>query len=448
MAPKSSTEETKEFKIAPAKGKLGVMICGMGAVATTFMAGVEAVRKGIAQPIGSLTQMGTIRLGKRTEGRSPKIKEFVPLADLNDIVFTAWDIFEEDAYEAAMHAAVLEKDLLNQIKPFMTSIKPRKAVFDRNYVKMLDGQHVKKGKNKLDLANQLREDIKAFKKESGAERLVMIWCGSTEIYLQPSAVHASLKAFEEGMEKNDENIAPSMIYAYAALSEGVPFANGAPNLTVDLPVMMELSKKNHAPIAGKDFKTGQTLMKTILAPGFKARMLGLSGWFSTNILGNRDGEVLEDPGSFKTKEESKLSVLDQILQPELYPQLYKDFYHKVRINYYPPRGDNKEGWDNIDIFGWLGYPMQIKVDFLCRDSILAAPIALDLVLFLDLAKRCEELSGLGVQEWLSFYLKSPMTAPGLYPEHDLFIQLMKLKNTLRYLRGEQLITHLGLEYYD
>jgi myo-inositol-1-phosphate synthase len=392
--------------------------------------------------------MGTIRLGKRTEGRSPKIKEFVQLADLNDIVFTAWDIFEEDAYEAAIHAAVLEKDLLNQIKPFMTSIKPRKAVFDRNYVKKLDGHHVKKGKNKLDLANQLREDIRAFKKESGAERLVMIWCGSTEIYLQPSAVHSSLKAFEEGMEKNDENIAPSMIYAYAALSEGVPFANGAPNLTVDIPVMMELSKKNNAPIAGKDFKTGQTLMKTILAPGFKARMLGLSGWFSTNILGNRDGEVLEDPGSFKTKEESKLSVLDQILQPELYPQLYKDFYHKVRINYYPPRGDNKEGWDNIDIFGWLGYPMQIKVDFLCRDSILAAPIALDLVLFLDLAKRCNELSGIGVQEWLSFYLKSPMTAPGLYPEHDLFIQSMKLKNTLRYLKGEQLITHLGLEYYD
>ena len=334
MAPKSSSEETREIKIAPAKGKLGVMICGMGAVATTFMAGVEAVRKGIAEPVGSLTQMGTIRLGKRTEGRSPKIKEFVQLADLNDIVFTAWDIFEEDAYEAAMHAAVLEKDLLNQIKPFMTSIKPRKAVFDRNYVKMLDGQHVKKGKNKFDLANQLREDIRAFKKESGADRLVMIWCGSTEIYLQPSAVHSSLKAFEEGMEKNDENIAPSMIYAYAALSEGVPFANGAPNLTVDIPVMMELSKKNNAHIAGKDFKTGQTLMKTILAPGFKARMLGLSGWFSTNILGNRDGEVLEDPGSFKTKEESKLSVLDQILQPELYPQLYKDFYHKVRINYY------------------------------------------------------------------------------------------------------------------
>ncbi len=452
MAPKSSSEETREetreVKIAPAKGKLGVMICGMGAVATTFMAGVEAVRKGIAEPVGSLTQMGTIRLGKRTEGRSPKIKEFVQLADLNDIVFTAWDIFEEDAYEAAIHAAVLEKDLLNQIKPFMTSIKPRKAVFDRNYVKKLDGHHVKKGKNKLDLANQLREDIRAFKKESGADRLVMIWCGSTEIYLQPSAVHSSLKAFEEGMEKNDENIAPSMIYAYAALSEGVPFANGAPNLTVDIPVMMELSKKNNAPIAGKDFKTGQTLMKTILAPGFKARMLGLSGWFSTNILGNRDGEVLEDPGSFKTKEESKLSVLDQILQPELYPQLYKDFYHKVRINYYPPRGDNKEGWDNIDIFGWLGYPMQIKVDFLCRDSILAAPIALDLVLFLDLAKRCNELSGIGVQEWLSFYLKSPMTAPGLYPEHDLFIQSMKLKNTLRYLKGEQLITHLGLEYYD
>ena len=296
---------------------------------------------------------------------------------------------------------------------------------------MLDGQHVKKGKNKLDLANQLREDIKAFKKESGAERLVMIWCGSTEIYLTPTPVHASVKDFEEGMEKNDENIAPSMIYAYAALSEGVPFANGAPNLTIDLPVMMELSKKNKAPIAGKDFKSGQTLMKTLLAPGFKARMLGLSGWFSTNILGNRDGEVLEDPGSFKTKEESKLSVLEQILQPELYPELYKDFYHKVRINYYPPRGDDKEGWDNIDIFGWLGYPMQIKVDFLCRDSILAAPLVLDLVLFLDLAQRCEELAGLGMQEWLSFYFKAPMTAPGLYPEHDLFIQLMKLKNTLR-----------------
>jgi myo-inositol-1-phosphate synthase len=424
------------------------MIPGMGAVATTFIAGVEAVRKGIAEPIGSLTQMGTIRLGKRTEGRSPKIRKFVPLAGLNDLVFTGWDIFEEDAYESAIHAGVLEKELLKQIKPFLRSIKPRKAVFDRNYVKKLDGKHVKKGKNKRDLAEQLRHDIREFKKQSGADRLVMIWCGSTEIFLQPAAVHSSLEAFERGLEKNDENIAPSMIYAYAALSEGVPFANGAPNLTVDIPAMHDLSRSNYAPIAGKDFKTGQTLMKTILAPGFKARMLGLNGWFSTNILGNRDGEVLDDPGSFKTKEESKLSVLDRILQPELYPQLYKNIHHKVRINYYPPRGDNKEGWDNIDIFGWLGYPMQIKVDFLCRDSILAAPIVLDLVLFLDLAQRSHELRGLGIQEWLSFYLKSPMTAPGLYPEHDLFIQLMKLKNTLRHLRGEPLITHLGLEYYD
>ena len=448
MSLNSIIEATQGSSIAPAKGKLGVMVPGMGAVATTFMAGVEAVRRGIAEPIGSLTQMGTVRLGKRTEGRSPKIKDFVPLANLKDIVFTGWDIFEDDAYESAMHAGVLEKDLLKKIKPFLKSIKPRKAVFDHEYVKKLDGTHVKKGKNKRDLAEQLRADIRDFHKKSKADRLVMIWCGSTEIFLKQSAVHESVAAFERGLLKNDDNIAPSMIYAYAALMEGIPFANGAPNLTVDLPVMLELSKKNHAPIAGKDFKTGQTLIKTILAPGFKARMLGLNGWFSTNILGNRDGEVLEDPGSFKTKEESKLSVLEHILQPELYPQLYKDFYHKVRINYYPPRGDNKEGWDNIDIFGWLGYPMQIKVDFLCRDSILAAPIVLDLVLFLDLAKRSTELRGLGIQEWLSFYLKSPMTVPGLYPEHDLFIQLMKLKNTLRHLRGEELITHLGLEYYD
>ncbi len=444
----SASDSQQGTKIAPAKGKLGVMVPGMGAVATTFMAGVEAVRRKIAEPIGSLTQMGTIRLGKRTEGRSPKINQFVPLANLKDIVFTGWDLFEDDAYESAMHAGVLEKELLNQIKPFLKSIKPRKAVFDRNYVKKLDGKHVKKGKHKMDLAQQLRDDIREFKKKSGAARLVMIWCGSTEIFLKQTDVHASVQAFERGLMKNDENIAPSMIYAYAALSEGVPFANGAPNLTVDIPVMMELSRRNNAPIAGKDFKTGQTLMKTILAPGFKARMLGLNGWFSTNILGNRDGEVLDDPGSFKTKEESKLSVLDRILQPELYPKLYGNIHHKVRINYYPPRGDNKEGWDNIDIFGWLGYPMQIKVDFLCRDSILAAPIVLDLVLFLDLAQRSEELRGIGVQEWLSFYLKSPMTAPGLYPEHDLFIQSMKLKNTLRHLRGESLITHLGLEYYD
>jgi myo-inositol-1-phosphate synthase len=444
----SNADKTQATKIAPAKGKLGVMVPGMGAVATTFMAGVEAVRKGIAEPIGSLTQMGTIRLGKRTDNHFPKIKDFVPLANLKDIVFTGWDLFEDDAYESAIHCGVLEKELLNKIKPFLKSIKPRKAVFDRNYVKKLDGKHVKKGRNKMDMAEQLRQDIRDFRKSSGASRLVTVWCGSTEIFLKPTEVHSSLKAFEKGLQKNDENIAPSMIYAYASLMEGVPFANGAPNLTVDLPVMLELSRRNRAPIAGKDFKTGQTLLKTILAPGFKARMLGLNGWFSTNILGNRDGEVLDDPGSFKTKEESKLSVLEQILQPELYPKLYGNIHHKVRINYYPPRGDNKEGWDNIDIFGWLGYPMQIKVDFLCRDSILAAPIVLDLVLFLDLAQRSEELGGLGIQEWLSFYLKSPMTAPGLYPEHDLFIQSMKLKNTLRHLRGEEMITHLGLEYYD
>src|SRR5690349_547504 len=433
--------------LQPAKGKLGVMIPGMGAVATTFVAGVEAVRKGIAKPIGSLTQMGTIRLGKRTDALSPKIKEFVPLAGLNDLVFTGWDIFDDNMYAAASKAGVLERDLLDQVKPFLTSIKPRTAVFDRNYVKKLDGSNVKKGKNKMDLAEQVRADIREFRKSSGATRLVTIWCGSTETFLEPTAAHESVKSFEKAMTQNDEAIAPSMIYAYASLMEGVPFANGAPNLTVDLPVMHQLSRENNAPICGKDYKTGQTLIKTILAPGFKARMIGLNGWFTTNILGNRDGEVLEDPGSFKTKEESKLSVLEHILQPELYPDLYGDFTHKVRINYYPPRGDNKEGWDNIDIFGWLGYPMQIKVDFLCRDSILAAPIVLDLVLFLDLAKRSKALAGLGVQEWLSFYLKSPMTVPGLYPEHDLFIQLMKLKNTLRHLRGEPLITHLGLEYY-
>jgi myo-inositol-1-phosphate synthase len=434
--------------IQPAKGKLGIMIPGMGAVATTFVAGVEAVRRNLARPIGSLTQMGTIRLGKRTDNNSPPVKDFVPLASLKDLVFTGWDIFEDDMYTAASKAGVLEKDLLKQIKPFLSSIKPRQAVFDRNYVRKLDGPNVKKGKNKRDLAEQVREDIRQFKKTSGASRLVTIWAGSTEIFLQPTAAHQSIPAFEKAMLKNDENIAPSMIYAYASLMEGVPFANGAPNLTVDVPVMLELSRQNEAPICGKDFKTGQTLMKTILAPGFKARLLGVSGWYSTNILGNRDGEVLDDPASFKTKEESKLGVLEHILQPSLYPDLYKNIFHKVRINYYPPRGDNKEGWDNIDIFGWLGYPMQIKVDFLCRDSILAAPIVLDLVLFLDLAKRSTELCGLGIQEWLSFFFKSPMTVPGLYPEHDLFIQSMKLKNTLRHLRGEELITHLGLEYYD
>ena len=432
--------------VAPAKGKLGVMVVGLGAVATTMIAGVEAVRRGLAKPIGSLTQMGTIRLGKRTENKSPLIKDFVPLADLNDVVFTGWDIFEDNVYESAAHAKVLDNETLQQLKPYLETIKPLPAVFDQYYVKRLHGTHVKKGKNKMDLANQVREDIRNFRKT--VDRVVMIWCGSTEIFLEPTAVHNSVEAFEKGLENDDIGIAPSQIYAYAALSEGVPFANGAPNLTVDVPAMIELSKKNQAPICGKDFKTGQTFIKTVLAPAFKTRMLGVSGWYSTNILGNRDGEVLDDPESFKTKEESKLGSLEYIFQPELYPDLYKDIFHKVRINYYPPRGDNKEGWDNIDIFGWLGYPMQVKVDFLCRDSILAAPIALDLVLFLDLAKRTPELQSLGIQEWLSFYLKSPQTAEGLYPEHDLFIQLMKLKNTLRHIMGADLITHLGLEYYD
>ena len=433
-------------QIEPAKGKLGVMVVGMGAVATTLIAGVEAIRKGLAKPIGSVSQMGSIRLGKRTDGKSPLIKDFAPLASLDDVVFTGWDIFPENMYEAAQHAQVLEKDHLNTIRPFLESIEPMPAVFDQQYVKRLSGTHVKKGKNKCDLAQQVRSDIQAFKEK--CDRVVMIWTGSTEIFLQPTAVHETIEAFEKGLNNDDPAIAPSQIYAYAALKEGIPFANGAPNLTVDLPCMIELSKQNNAPICGKDFKTGQTFMKTVLAPAFKARMLGLSGWYSTNILGNRDGEVLDDPESFKTKEESKLGVLDYILQPDLHPDLYKDIYHKVRINYYPPRGDNKEGWDNIDIFGWLGYPMQIKVDFLCRDSILAAPLALDLVLFLDLAKRSPELRGRGIQEWLSFYFKSPQTAEGLYPEHDLFIQLIKLKNTLRHIMGEELITHLGLEYYE
>jgi myo-inositol-1-phosphate synthase len=431
--------------IAPAKGKLGVMVVGLGAVATTFIAGVEAVRRGIAAPIGSMTQMGTIRLGKRTDANSPKVKDFVPLAKLEDIVFTGWDIFEDNVYESAANAKVLDKDLLLQLKPYLETIKPLPAVFDQFYVKRLQGTNVKKGKNKKDLADQVIQDIRNFKKT--VDRVVMIWCGSTEIFLEQTAVHKSIAAFEKGLEDSDAGIAPSQIYAYAALSEGVPFANGAPNLTVDFPAMVELSKKTGAPICGKDFKTGQTLIKTVLAPAFKARLLGVAGWYSTNILGNRDGEVLDDPESFKTKEESKLGALEYILQPDLYPELYKNIFHKVRINYYPPRGDNKEGWDNIDIFGWLGYPMQIKVDFLCRDSILAAPIALDLVLFLDLAKRTPLLAHRGIQEWLSFYLKSPQTAEGLYPEHDLFIQSMKLKNTLRHIMGEELITHLGLEYY-
>jgi len=435
----------KPAKIAAPKGRLGILMPGMGAVSTTFMAGVELVRRGKAKPIGSLTQIGTIRLGKRTDARSPLIKEFVSLEKLSNLVFGGWDPFPDNSYEAAAKAGVLDHHHLGLVKPFLSKIKPMKAAFDQTYVKKLNGRHVKKGKTKYDLALQIKEDIAEFKKKNRCSRLVVAWCGSTEIFLTPDDVHSTPAKFEEAMKNNHPSIAPSMLYAWAAVTSGVPFANGAPNLTVDIPAIQQLAHEHNVPICGKDFKTGQTLMKTILAPGFKARMLGMDGWFSTNILGNRDGEVLDDPASFKTKEESKLGVLEYILQPHLYPMLYGKIHHKVRINYYPPRGDNKEGWDNIDIFGWLGYPMQIKVDFLCRDSILAAPIVLDLVLFLDLAKR----AGMrGIQEWLSFYFKSPMTAPGLYPEHDLFIQSMKLKNTLRWMMGEDLITHLGQEYYD
>ena len=435
----------RPVSIAPPKGKLGVLTPGMGAVATTVMSGVELVRQGHSVPVGSLTQMGTIRLGRRTEARVPKISEFVKLAALKDIVFGGWDIYPDSAYDAAAKAGVLDAKDLAKSQKFLKSIKPMKAAFDQNYVKNLSGTNVKKGKNKFDLAEQIRDDIRSFKKKNKLDRLVMVWCGSTEVFMKAQDVHKDLASFEKAMKANHVAIAPSMLYAYAAIAEEVPYANGAPNLSVDIPALEEFAKTKGVPIVGKDFKTGQTLMKTVLAPAFKARMLGLNGWFSTNILGNRDGEVLDDPGSFKTKEESKLGALEYILQPKVYPELYGNFCHKVRINYYPPRGDNKEGWDNIDIFGWLGYPMQIKVDFLCRDSILAAPIVLDLVLFLDLAKR----AGMrGIQEWLSFYFKSPMCAPELYPEHDLFIQLMKLKNTLRWIMGEDLITHLGAEYYD
>ena len=432
-------------QIAPADGKLGVLIPGIGAVSTTFIAGVEAIKRGLAQPIGSLTQLGTIRLGKRTDNNTPKINDFLPLAQLNDLVFGGWDIFEDDAFEAAANAKVLDRPLLDQLKEPLSKIKPMKAVFDSNYVKRIHGPNIKTEGTLMDKAQALIADIENFRKDNGCSRLVMIWCGSTEVFHKPGDVHQSLEAFETGLTKNDPDIAPSQVYAYAAMKCGVPFANGAPNLTSDIPVILDMARDRNVPLCGKDFKTGQTFMKTLLAPGFKARMLGMSGWFSTNILGNRDGDVLEDPGSFKSKEETKLSVLEQILQPNLYPMLYKDLYHAVRINYYPPRGDAKEGWDNIDIFGWLGYPMQIKIDFLCRDSILAAPLVLDLVLFMDLAQR----AGMrGIQEWLSFYFKGPMTAPGLYPEHDLFIQLMKLKNTLRWMKNENLITHLGLDYYD
>ncbi|HVC19650.1 MAG TPA: inositol-3-phosphate synthase [Vicinamibacterales bacterium] len=436
---------TSPIEIAPARGKLGILLVGLGAVSTTFIAGVLAIRKGLAKPIGSLTQMGTIRLGKRTDGRSPKISDIVPLAALDDLVFGGWDIFEENCYAAARTAGVLEAGLLDAVRPELEAIRPWPAVFDQRYVKRLSGPNVKRGQNKKDLAEQVIADIRRFKAEHGLDRLVMVWCGSTEIFMTESPAHRSVEAFEQALVDNDPTIPSSMVYAYAALREGIPYANAAPNLTADVPAMLDLATANKVPVAGKDLKTGQTLLKTIIAPGLKARLLGVQGWYSTNILGNRDGEVLDDPESFKTKEESKKSVLDYILQPHLYPDLYENLCHVVRINYYPPRGDNKEGWDNIDIFGWLGYPMQLKINFLCRDSILAAPIVLDVALFLDLARR----AGLsGIQEWLSFYFKSPMHAPGLYPEHDLFIQLMKLKNTLRYLKGEELITHLGREYYD
>jgi myo-inositol-1-phosphate synthase len=436
---------TTGLSIAPAEGKLGILLVGLGAVSTTTIAGVMAIRKGLARPIGALTQMGTVRLGRRTEGRAPLIKEFVPLAELDNLVFGGWDIFEDNCYEAAATAGVLETSLLDGVKDELSAIKPFPAVFDRQYVKRLDGPNVKKGRNKMDLAEQLIDDIRRFKADKQLDRVVLVWCGSTEVFMKESGVHQTLAAFEKALVESDPAIPSSMIYAYAAVKEGIPYANAAPNLSADIPALLELAQQTGSPLAGKDLKTGQTLIKTIIAPGLKARLIGIEGWYSTNILGNRDGEVLDDPESFKTKEESKKSVLDYILQPSLYPELYSDLHHVVRINYYPPRGDNKEGWDNIDLVGWLGYKMQLKVNFLCRDSILAAPIVLDVALFMDLARR----AGMGgIQEWLSFYFKSPMFAPGLYPEHDLFIQLMKLKNTLRYMQGEELITHLGREYYD
>ena len=442
MGSSSSREARKP--IGPASGRLGILTPGLGAVATTFMAGVESIRRGRSKPIGSLTQMATIRLGKRTDNRSPLIKDFVPLASLDDLVFGAWDPIPDDALTAARKAGVLEEKDIEAVADFLREIKPMPAVFDNRYVTRIKGSNVKQGKTKRDLAEQLRQDIRDFKARHKLDRVVIVWCASTEIFIKPGPQHATLEQFEKAMERNDEAIAPSMLYAYAAIMEGVPFCNGAPNLCVDTPALLQLAQERGVPISGKDFKTGQTWMKTVIAPGLKARMLGLAGWYSTNILGNRDGEVLDDPQSFKTKEESKLSVLHTILQPELYPDLYKDFTHVVRINYYPPRGDNKEGWDNIDIVGWMNYPMQIKINFLCRDSILAAPIVLDLALFSDFAQR----AGMkGIQEWLSFYYKSPMAAPGLQPEHDLFIQQTKLKNTLRHLMGEDQITHLGLEYY-
>ncbi|MDG1990105.1 MAG: inositol-3-phosphate synthase [Dehalococcoidia bacterium] len=430
---------SNENTIEEANGKLGILTPGMGAVATTTYAGIISIKKGISPPIGSLTQMGHIRIGDRSEDRQPLIKDFVPLANLDDIVFGGWDPIDDNAYEAAMRAGVLEPHHLQPIREEMEAIKPMSAVFDQRWVKNLDGPNVKKGVNKLDLAEQIMHDIEQFKTENNCSRLVIVWCGSTEAHQEIQEVHQSIETFEAGLKNDDPAISPSQIYAYAAITKGIPFANGAPNLSVDIPAIIQLAEKNNVPIAGKDFKTGQTLLKTILAPGFKSRLLGLNGWFSTNILGNRDGEVLDDPDSFKSKEVSKLGVLETILQPDKYPDLYKDLYHKVRINYYPPRRDNKEGWDNIDIFGWMQYPMQIKIDFLCRDSILAAPIVLDLALFMDLANRNGQK---GVQEWLSFYFKSPQTIDNLTPENDLFIQQTKLKNTLRLWMNEKPVTHI------
>jgi myo-inositol-1-phosphate synthase len=438
-------KQTKTTDIAPADGKLGVLMPGIGAVSTTFIIGVKAILHGMGQPVGSLTQIGHIRLGKRTDHNSPLIRDFVPLAPLKDLEFGGWDIFDESVYEVAKRSKVIFGDMVDKLKDEIHTIRPMQAVFDPKYVSRLNGTFVKKGKTKYDLAKMLMDDIQRFKEEKKVSRMVMVWCASTEAFLQPGPAHETIESFEKALKNNDPTIAPSMIYAYAAIQSGVPFANGAPNLTVDIPALLDLAKEKGVPLSGKDFKTGQTLMKTILAPGFKSRLLGIDGWFSTNILGNRDGEVLDAPENFKTKEESKLSVLEHILEPKLYPDLYGNLHHKVRINYYPPRGDNKESWDNIDLRGWLDYKMQIKINFLCKDSILAAPIVLDLALFMDFAKRCNFR---GIQEWLSFYYKSPMHAKGLYPEHDLFIQLMKLKNTLRHVKGEDLITHLGQEYYD
>lgn len=432
-------------EIKKPEGKLGILIPGMGAVATTLMAGVFASRRGLSKPIGSLTQMGTIRLGKRTERINPLIKDFVPLASMDDIVFGGWDLLSDNAYETALKSGVLDKYEIEALKDELINIKPMPAVFDATYLKNIIPNNIKQGKSKLDLAEDIMDDIEAFKKLNNCSRIVVLWCGSTEIYSKESEVHQSINSLEEGLKNNHADIPPSMIYAYAAVKLGYPFINGAPNLSCDVPAIVELAHQTKTPIFGKDFKSGQTLMKTILAPGLRARLIGIDGWFSANILGNRDGEVLDDPGSFRSKEVSKSGVLEDILEPELHPELYGNTYHKIRIEYYPPRGDYKESWDNLDIFGWMGYKMQIKINFSCRDSILAAPLALDLALFMDLAKRANMS---GVQEWLSFYTKSPQTAEGLPAQNDVFKQLEKLENTLRFLQGEDLITHLGLDYYE